>query len=336
MINYISNTSNETVWPNRTEIFQNAYTSFSQLLLESLVFAVIQIFGLAGNLLVIISVLNERRLQTNYYVTVLQLSICDTGLLAASITAWQIFPWIWYNGHVLRHMGLICKLWSTGISWFYTNGVYLMVLIGYLRYRSVVMPFKERLSRKWMLSTIALLYLISTLFFAPRFISIDEDNFGRCYDTYLGIFLYDLYSYSLPVIQFLFPVIFLTFLYAKLCFSLHKHSKNIQSRNPARNGQDATNSRLEFALQRRNKKAVLTGVIIVAVFAVSNIPIQTTQIHMTYVNRYYDLGQAFWTSLVFYIGSACINPYVYALLDDAIFASFKKRLKTFCCRNAGM
>ena len=303
-------------------------------LLQSLVFAAIQIFGMAGNFLVIISVLTKRRLHTNYYLTVLQLSICDSGLLACSLIAWQVFPWMFYNDHGFKSFGFICKLSLTGVSWFYTNGAYFMILIGYLRYRSVVKPFKERLRRKRMLLTIALLYLISTVLLAPRFISIDKGH-SRCFDTYSGIFLYDLYSYSLPVIQFLFPMISLTFLYAKLCFSLHKHSKNIQSCNMTHNRQNVTKSRLEFALQQRNKKAVLTGIIIVAFYGFSNVPIQM-QAHMTFVDRYYDTKRAFWTSALFYIGSACVNPYVYALLDDAIFASFKKRLKMFCCRNARM
>ena len=330
----IDNISNQTFSPNWPGKFPNIYTSSSQLWLQSSVFALIQIFGLAGNLLVVTSVLKERRLRTNYYLTVLNLSFCDIGLLACSIIEWQIFPWMWHNGHVLKNFGLICKLWLTGLAWFYTNGVYFMVFIGYLRYRSVVKPFKERLSRKRVLLTIVLMYLISVLFFTPKFISLDEEHY-RCFDNYSGIVLYDLYSHCQPAFLFLFPMLILCFLYAKLCFSLHKHSKNIQSCDMTHNRPDLTKSRLAFALQRRNTKAIFTGIIIVAIFCISNVPVQI-QTQLTFVEGNYNIELGFWTFALFYTSSACLNPYVYALLDDAIFACFKKRLKIICCRNAGI
>lgn len=336
----ISNISNQTFGPNRPRLFQYAYTSSSDLWLQSSVFAVIQIFGLTGNFLVVISVLSERRLQTNYYLTVLQLSFCDIGLLACSIIAWQILPWIWYNGIVLKNFGLICKFWLTGSTLFYTTGVYFMVMIGYLRHRSVVNPFKEKLSRKRVTFTIVLVYLTSVVLLAPKFVSLDAETHSNysnlCSDTYLGIFLYDIYLHSQLALQFVLPIIFLSLLYAKLCFSLHKHSKNIrQSCNVTQRPDSVTKSRLAFALQQRNTKAIFTGIIIVVIFVISNLPLQVQQ-QMTFVNGVYDTKQALWVSAMLYIGSACLNPYVYALLDNAISASFKKRLKIMFCRLAGV
>lgn len=323
----MNNASNQTFATTN----QHAYTSSGHLFLQSSIFAVIQLFGLTGNLMVVTSVLSERHLQTNYYLTVLQLSLCDLGHLVFAIIERHIFPWIWHTGHILQNFGLACKLWQTGVSWFYTSGVYFMVFIGYLRHRSVAKPFQEKLSRKRLNFIIIMIYLFSVLLSLPRFFSLDVELPNQCDEKHHGRLIYNLYWHSMSTLQFLLPMLFLSLLYAKLCYSLHKHSKSMQTCNATQNSFNSVNNRLTFALQRRNAKAVVTGVVIVAIFAISNFPTQI-QANIVVYERAYDNTLWLFTTALFYLGSSCLNPYVYALLDDAISASFKRRLKAICCR----
>lgn len=312
------------------------YTSSNQRLLQSLVFGVIQVVGFTGNLLVVISVVKERRLRTNYYLTVLQLSICDIGLLICSVIEQQVLPWILFSGYFgeARNYELVCEIWLSAVGWFYTNGVFFMVLIGYLRYRSVTKPFEARISRKRTLFIFVLVYTSTIPLLAPRFFSLAEKH-GLCYESYLGIFLYDLYTYSLPVFQFLLPMVFLCCLYGKLCISLRKHSKNMQTCEEQDQSQrpGLTTSRLAFALQKRNAKAVITGIIIVAIFGITNIPVQVNSQIVSFEREYAVKHGFLFPHALFLVGSACLNPFIYALLDDAISVSFKRRIKNiWCCR----
>ena len=330
-IKNFSNFSNDTFGHNRPSSSKHTDISTSQLLLQTIIFAVIQIFGLAGNILVVILVFFDRRLHTNYYLTVLQLSLCDIGLLICSIIEWQVQPWLWYNSSRRpKNFRLSCKFWITGYSWSYTNGVYFMVLIGYLRHRCVVQPFKGKLSRKQNSFSILLVYVTVTLFHVPRFISLDAIH-SECLDTFNGILLYNLYTIVLSLLQFLLPMIFLVVLYTKLCFSLYKHSQNIQACNATTQSAVITKSRLAFALQRRNTKAMLTGILIVVIFGTVNLPRQISLFLASIQGNYEGLSKEnLWTSALQYIGSACLNPYIYALLDGTISTSFKKKLKRLC------
>ena len=227
-------------------------------------------------------------------------------------------------------MRFICKFWITGYTWFYTNGVYFMVLIGYLRHRSVVTPFKEKLSCKRLAIRIILVYLTTTLLLAPRFVSL-EKNDDTCADTYSGIFLYDLYSHSLTFLEFVLPITLLVILYVKICFSLYKHSKTIRTCSDGTRS-DLTKSRLAFALQRRNSKALFTSISIVVIFGVANLTVQINLQILTADGMYDGHSKRnLWTSALVYIASAGLNPYIYALLDDAISARLKKKLKVFSC-----
>jgi len=92
------------------------------------------IFGILGNLLVIISILRRKNmLKNNYYFFVLHLAICD--LLALII---YLFDYICL--HFLRAYILFYELVFIAVYCFQAAGVGMMLMISALRYRATVHP----------------------------------------------------------------------------------------------------------------------------------------------------------------------------------------------------
>jgi hypothetical protein len=68
---------------------------FPNTLIVSICYAIIEVFGLCGNIPVILTVYSgRRRFQANYYRLVFHLAICDTLLLLSGNLMFTVGPWM--------------------------------------------------------------------------------------------------------------------------------------------------------------------------------------------------------------------------------------------------
>ena len=100
----------------------------------------VTVFGILGNILVVISILRQKSvLKNNYYFLVLHLAICDLGAL--TILLLNVINWYWHEEPVFYHYQFYC-LGRDVIHIFRVAGVGMMLVISVLRYRAIVHPLK--------------------------------------------------------------------------------------------------------------------------------------------------------------------------------------------------
>ena len=117
----------------------------------------IVIFGIIGNVLVIISILRRRSLLTsNYYFVVLHLAICDLMLLVEffvhSMT--KLFE------RNVEYYETFCLFMQTGYL-FAVAGALMMLIIAILRYRASAYPLKTPISKRKLKVFCVMVYIVS-------------------------------------------------------------------------------------------------------------------------------------------------------------------------------
>ena len=109
------------------------------------------VFGILGNILVIISInLRKRKLlKNNYYFLVLQLAICDLGWLVVNFFDVILFLYNFVEKelNILRNFVTYCLVIRITFL-FQVTGIYMMLVISVLRYRATVHPLKPAVSRR--------------------------------------------------------------------------------------------------------------------------------------------------------------------------------------------
>ena len=105
------------------------------------------VFGILGNILVIISILRQRRLlRNNYYFLVLHLAVCDLGWLLV-LTCTYLQHEVFLGNERSEEGDTYCLLMGVRFV-FHVAGVYMMFVISVLRYRATVYPFNPDFSRR--------------------------------------------------------------------------------------------------------------------------------------------------------------------------------------------
>ena len=139
--------------------------------------AVVLVFGILGNILVIISILRQKQvLKNNYYFLVLHLAICDLGALAIFLV--DLINWYLVEER-LFHSTKYCAFRC--ITYFFqVAGPGMMLIISVLRYRATVHPLKPAISRRKLKVVCGLVYLIIFFLIVPTiFMAVVYYKIGR-------------------------------------------------------------------------------------------------------------------------------------------------------------
>ena len=126
-------------------------------------YPVVVVFGIFGNILVILSILRQKKnlLKNNYYFLVLHLAICDLAPLIICI--FNIVDVSWLEEPLSDHSPTItCHVYVISEA-FQFAGIGMMLIISLLRYRVTVHPLKPAISR-WKLKVLCgLVYLVGLI-----------------------------------------------------------------------------------------------------------------------------------------------------------------------------
>ena len=284
-------------------------------------YGVVIVCGILGNLLVIISILRQKKLlKNNYYFLVLHLAICDLAPLIIFLFGHiNFFP---VEDRLVTTSGTKYCVFYRIYLVFRVAGIGMMLIISVLRYRATVHPLKPAISRRKLKVVCGLVYIVG-------FIAGYGTNLPLCFRmqwndvaiVYKKVF----FVYFISCFYF-FPTIFMAVVYYKISRELikqKKHMKSICSKPVRRN---APGSSFNFLTFIRNRRTFLVCLITVLCYGIGNIPMTVYHI-LKIAEEYHLLMKYAWlfylVRLVRVVGSHSVNPLIYGILDKRLLTFWK-------------
>ena len=190
------------------------------------IYAVIIVFALVGNVAVCIISSRTRRLQTSTYCLVMNLAISDIGsVLCLPFLLPELFIGNWLMGEAM------CKLLKPSVVVFNFVTTNTLVAIACDRFRAVVFPFVTRPSKSETRLIISLLWLIAFLFSLPMYGAETVIVFPNSPDIYYCLDVFSdnmdkdtdyrrIYTITMYAVQALLPVLVISALYLKITATL--------------------------------------------------------------------------------------------------------------------
>ncbi len=277
--------------------------------------AVVIVFGILGNILVIISILRQKNLlKSNYYYLVLHLAICDLGALI-------IYLLHHINWNFLKEPLFVVTFYCLFHAVCYTlaaAGACMMLVISVLRYRATVHPLKPAISRRKLKVVCGLVYVVGLIAGYGPAMPKCFIHWNDAYDKYHLV-------YFLSSVIF-FPTIFMAVVYFKIGRTLIKQSQYIKNvcKNPLR--RSAPSSSFNIMKHIRNRKTLFVCLNTVFCYAVGNI-LMTVCLIWEIVDEDSLITRYIW---IFYLGnilrmagSHSVNPLIYGILDKRLFQFWK-------------
>ena len=288
-------------------------------------FTVVVVFGILGNILVILSILRQKKnlLKNNYYFLVLHLAICDLAVLIIRI--FNIVNNFWLSEPLTYHLSTITCIIYIILYTFQFTGVGLMLIISLLRYRATVHPLKPAITRRKLKVVCGLVYIVGSIVGCgirlPRcFIksNVVIDAYKKFYYAFRMLFVYFI------------PTIFMAVVYYKISQSLikqNKHMKRVCSNAIRQRSPDSSFNILRYI---RNRRTFLVCLSTVLCYGIAHIPV-SVWFMLFIAGEDHLLMKHVWgtyfTHAVAVAGSHSINPLIYGILDKQLVAFWK-----CCCK----
>ena len=284
------------------------------------------VFGILGNVLVILSILRQRKnvLKNNYYFFVLHLAICDLAVLILCLSFYSA-EFFWLKKPLSDHsLMIICYVYAIGDA-FQVPGVGMMLIISLLRYRATVHPLKPAISRRKLKVVCGLVYLIGLIGGGGTSLPACLIKSNVVLDAHLKYF----YAFWILFVYFV-PTIFMALVYHKIARALikqNKHMKRICS-NPMR--QRELDSSLNMLRYIRNRRTFLVCLSTVLCYGIACIPISMWFMWLLVGDNHLQMRYVwvrYFADVLKVAGSFSANPLIYGMLD--------KKLLTFwkcCCK----
>ena len=288
-------------------------------------YTVVVVFGILGNILVILSILRQKKnmLKNDYYFLVLHLAICD--LQAALIRhIFCIVDIFWLEEPLSDHSPMItCNIYVIGNA-FECTGVGVMLIISLLRYRAIVHPLKPAISRRKLKVVCGLVYLVGLIVGCGI-------RLPRCFinSNHVNVAYKKFYYAFMMFFSYFVPTIFMAVVYYKISRSFIKQNKYIKrvGSNENRRGPDSFFNILRYIRNRRTFRVCLSTVLC---YGIAHIPWSVW--FMWIITGKYHLQMKYvWVEYFAYVltvaGSHSVNPLIYGILDKQLVAFWK-----CCCK----
>ena len=274
---------------------------------------VVLVFGTIGNILVVISILRQKTvLENRHYFLVLQLAICDLGVLIIYLS--DRIASYWYES-LFTHSVMSCGLTSIYYV-FQLAGVCMMLVISLLRYRATVHPLKPDISRRKLKYVCGLVYIFGCI-----------SGYGAFLPVCFTQTLYVKVSYVYTIVVYYFaPTTFMAVVYYKIGRTLvkqNKHIKSVRSYPVSRSAPDSSSSIVRYI---RNRRTFLVCLMTVICYGIANIPMCVDLI--LYIAEEQNLLMkyvwiTYFANVLRVAGSHSVNPVIYGILDKKLLTFWK-------------
>ena len=285
--------------------------------------ALVALVALLGNIIVIIVVFKTKRMHTNTYFLIVNLSISDLLYTVISIP-----PFMTGNlGHTLSIGGtwgtVICKFTNGTAFGLMASSVLTLAAISCDRFFSIVCPLKRTNTKGDLRRVVISIWVSSALVMLPMLYSMrmsEEDDFFYCYEDWSPYFDTDdaskAYTVALFVIIYMVPFTSMLIFYALI-------SHFLWFRKIPGSSSESTKRRV-----MANRCQVIRMLItIVLCFIICWLPLQI--VTFSYYFGDAELPEGFFFASDFLIkANGAINPMIYAVFNEKFRRGFKSFL--FC------
>ena len=310
------------------------YPHLGRIIAESIILGVICILTILGNLLVIVTILTNRRLKTptNYFIFWLSVTDCLVGTLVLPFSAINTVYPRWLLG------GPFCNIYTSVDVMLCTVSILTLFAISIDRYLSVTHPMKydEKMNSRFVVIIMACVYTFSALMaFVPIHLGWNtptgevQNSKGREECVFE---LNTPYVFSISLTTYFAPLLVMCGVYFKI-LSITKHQvREINKLTmPSSKLSSSSNGGHPSSEQSRmvsDRKATVTLATIVFAFAVCWVPyfvLFTIKGFGIMPNPTIDLV-CLWLGYV----NSMINPFLYGFYNSQYRESFKKILCRSC------
>uniref|UniRef100_A0A2K6DZY9 Neuropeptide FF receptor 1 n=1 Tax=Macaca nemestrina TaxID=9545 RepID=A0A2K6DZY9_MACNE len=333
------NGTNAEATPAANLTFSSYYQHTSPVAAMFIVaYALIFLLCMVGNTLVCFIVLKNRHMRTVTNMFILNLAVSDllvgifcmpTTLVDNLITGWP------FDNATCKMSGLV-----QGMS--VSASVFTLVAIAVERFRCIVYPFREKLTLRKALVTIAVIWALALLIMCPSAVTLtvirEEHHFMvdarnrsyplySCWEAWPEKGMRKVYTTVLFSHIYLAPLALIVVMYARIARKL------CQAPGPARGGEEAADGRAA----RRRARVVHMLVMVALFFTLSWLPLwallllidygqlSAPQLHLVTV---YAFPFAHW--LAFFNSSA--NPIIYGYFNENFRRGFQAAFRASLCQ----
>ncbi|EHH19118.1 hypothetical protein EGK_19763, partial [Macaca mulatta] len=333
------NGTNAEATPAANLTFSSYYQHTSPVAAMFIVaYALIFLLCMVGNTLVCFIVLKNRHMRTVTNMFILNLAVSDllvgifcmpTTLVDNLITGWP------FDNATCKMSGLV-----QGMS--VSASVFTLVAIAVERFRCIVYPFREKLTLRKALVTIAIIWALALLIMCPSAVTLtvirEEHHFMvdarnrsyplySCWEAWPEKGMRKVYTTVLFSHIYLAPLALIVVMYARIARKL------CQAPGPARSGEEAADGRAA----RRRARVVHMLVMVALFFTLSWLPLwallllidygqlSAPQLHLVTV---YAFPFAHW--LAFFNSSA--NPIIYGYFNENFRRGFQAAFRASLCQ----
>ncbi|KAK0180114.1 hypothetical protein PV327_005788 [Microctonus hyperodae] len=312
---------NDTIYEDFDELYD---VPVGIIFLLSICYGSISILAVAGNSLVMWIVATSRRMQsvTNCFIANLALADIVIGLFAIPFQFQAALLQRWNLPHFMCAFCPFVQVLCVNVS------VFTLTAIAIDRHRAILNPLSARPSKLRAKIIIACIWTLSGVLAAPmaaalRVVFVAETSGGRlhlkpfCQNENMSENSMLTYRALLGFLQYLTPLSIISCVYTRMGLKLWGN------RAPG-NAQDLRDANL-----MKNKiKVIKMLVIVVALFAVCWLPLQTynvLQYTFPEINEYRYINIIWFCCDWLAMSNSCYNPFIYGIYNEKFKREFKQR-----------
>ncbi|XP_057326628.1 RYamide receptor isoform X2 [Microplitis mediator] len=312
---------NETIYDDIDSLYD---VPVGVIFLLSICYGSISVLAVVGNSLVMWIIATSRRMQsvTNCFIANLALADIVIGLFVIPFQFQAALLQRWNLPYFMCAFCPFVQILCVNVS------VFTLTAIAIDRHRAILKPLSARPSKLRAKMIIAGIWVISGLLAAPmaaalRVILIPEHIAGRlhyrpfCQNENLSENSMLTYRALLGFLQYLTPLSIISCVYTRMALRLWG------SKAPG-NAQDSRDANL----MKNKKKVIKMLVIVVALFAICWLPLQTynvLQYNYPEINEYRYINIIWFCFDWLAMSNSCYNPFIYGIYNEKFKREFKQR-----------
>ena len=298
------------------------------VILPLLLFGLIFVFGIIGNILVLFAILGRKEMQTpsNYFI--ISLTVSDLGSPLLALHSFILMEYAVFPVKVVERK--FCRSYFVFLKIFLFCSVYTHVAIALERRRVIVFPMKPKPTSKTLKMSIVSVWIAVTAFTAPLYGALGNQGFRDCG---IPVCKLDLDHSSIMIIYLICILISIWFVpfgvlvwsYKQICYCLKQHLI------PTGKTQD-----LHLVLRfKQNKKIIRIFTAIVTSFAVATIP-GFVNIVLDFISKVFEISvisidqkvvMMFISHIMFFANSSN-NPFIPYFMSGQYHQAFNNAFKT--------
>ncbi|XP_050423991.1 RYamide receptor [Adelges cooleyi] len=315
---------------NQTDIYTEATVLYdvpvSIVVLLSMFYGTISVMAVVGNALVIWIVTSSRRMHnvTNCYIANLALADIIIGLFSIPFQFQAALLQRWNLPAFMCPFCPFIQVLSVNVS------IFTLTAIAIDRHRAILSPLSAVPSKFRAKLSIAAIWVVAFILATPMAIALRveilsyADGAGWkpfCHNMRLPERTMFMYRVTLLFVQYVVPVIIITVVYVRMALRLWG------SHAPG-NAQDSRDANL----MRNKKKVIKMLVIVVGLFVLCWLPLQTYNVLQ---DIFPSINQFRYINIVFFccdwlaMSNSCYNPFIYGIYNEKFKREFRVKLRHF-------